>query len=156
MNDAGPVAIDHQRFGRIEVPEAEVIRFEGLPGFPEARRFGLLRHDRDSAVLWLVSLDRPDLAFVVTDPHQFFPDYDPKLEAKQLASVEATQRETVEVFSIATVREGAATLNLAAPLLIHGAKGRGVQLILDHGTYSTRQELPAVAMERPAAESTAP
>lgn len=144
MTEPQSISIEHQRFGRLEVPEADVLHFDGLPGFPDARRFALLRHDRESTFLWLVSLDRSDLSFVVTDPRQFFPDYAPKLGATDLASVAAEEVGQVEIFSIATIRDGAATLNLAAPLLVHAARGRGVQLILDQGGHSTRQALPKV------------
>ena len=138
------IAIDHQRFGRIEVPSGDVIHFDGLPGFADARRFALLRHDRTSTFLWLISLDHDDLAFVVTDPRQFFPDYDPALANAQLRLVDADDVRDVELFAMATIRDGDATLNLAAPLVVHAAAGKGAQLILEHGGRSTREPLPKV------------
>lgn len=134
--------VEHERFGPIEVVGSEVLRFEGIPGFPEADRFALLRHDRDSAFLWLVSLDVLDLAFAVADPRQFFPDYQPKLSPEQLASVDASGPEELELFAIATVREKSVTLNLAAPLLVNARAARGTQIVLADETWSTRTPLP--------------
>ncbi|MCP3983639.1 MAG: flagellar assembly protein FliW [bacterium] len=142
MSGADEVVIDHQRFGRLEIPADQVLAFDGLPGFDDARRFVLLRHDRDSAFLWLVSLDRSDLAFVVTNPQQFFPDYSPTLSRSQLDAVETQKPDGIELLAIATVRESGTTLNLAAPLLVNGTAGRGAQVILEQSHHSTRQSLP--------------
>ncbi len=60
-----------------EVPELHFA--SGLPGFPDARRFVLLRlGDETSPFSVLHSLDDGvDLEFVVTHPALFFPDYEP-------------------------------------------------------------------------------
>jgi flagellar assembly factor FliW len=147
LTAADLLRVEHQRFGPIEVGAGEVIRFEGLPGFPEAERFALLRHDRDSAFLWLVSLDVLDLAFAVADPRHFFPDYQPALSPDQLASVDASRPEELELFAIATVREEAVTLNLTAPLLVNARAARGTQVVLADEAYSTRTPLPMPQME---------
>lgn len=142
MSEAENVVIDHRRFGRLEVPVDQVLVFDGLPGFVDARRFVLLRHDRDSAFLWLVCLDRPDLAFVVTDPCQFFPDYVPKLGPSQLGAVEAEDAKGIELYAITTVREDSTTLNLTAPVLVNTRARRGAQVILDQSDHGTREPLP--------------
>ncbi|MCP5055592.1 MAG: flagellar assembly protein FliW [bacterium] len=142
MSGADDVTMDHQRFGRLEIPADQVLAFDGLPGFADVRRFALLRHDRDSAFLWLVSLDRADLAFVVTDPRQFFPEYAPDLSRSQLESIDAKTTEGIELYAIATVREAATTLNLAAPLLVNSQARRGAQVILERSHHATREPLP--------------
>jgi flagellar assembly factor FliW len=137
--------VEHERFGPIEVGAEEVLRFEGIPGFPEAERFALLRHDRDSAFLWLVSLDVVDLAFAVADPRQFFPDYRPELTPDHLASVEASRPGDIELFAIATIREGSVTLNLTAPVLVNARAARGTQVVLADAAYTTQTPLPTPA-----------
>ncbi len=151
MSETECVSIDHRRLGPIEVPAAEILAFEGMPGFPEVRRFALLRHDRESAFLWLVSLDFPDLAFVVTSPYQFFPDYDPRISGAQLAVLGAERAEQLEIYVIATLREGSITLNLAGPLVLHPEARRGAQIILEGPEYSTREPLPEVTKPEPPA-----
>jgi flagellar assembly factor FliW len=137
--------VEHERFGPIEVGTDEVLRFEGIPGFPEAERFALLRHDRDSAFLWMVSLDVCDLAFAVADPRQFFPDYRPVFTPDQLASVEASRPEEIELFAIATIREASVTLNLTAPVLVNARTARGTQVVLADGAYATQTPLPTLS-----------
>ena len=57
--------------------------------------------------------------------------------------MEADSADGLELYAIVTVREGGATLNLAAPLLVNAAAGRGAQVILDQGNHTTREPLPA-------------
>ncbi len=135
---------EHQRFGEIELRAEEVLHFDPLPGFPDARRFALMGHDRDSAFCWLVCIDRPELAFVVTHPWLLVPDYDPAVAPEHLAALDGKALEDLDLLVIVTLRDRAATLNLAAPLLVNRAAGRGRQVILE-GDHSTRAPLPAPA-----------
>ena len=142
MSGQDPRVLDHRRFGRLEIPETDVLHFEGLPGFPDTRHFALVAHDREGIFAWLVSLDDPTLAFVVSDPWQFYPDYEPSLPGTLLAQIGAKTREDVEVLVMVTVREGRPTLNLAAPLVLCAPARRGAQWILDDARLSARQPLP--------------
>jgi flagellar assembly factor FliW len=82
------------RFGELEIPEEATVVFpEGILGFPQFHRVSLLPHRPGSALRWLQSLDDPALAFLGTEPHLFFPDYqfeipDPDAEALGLTAVE--------------------------------------------------------------------
>ena len=85
------LVIETTRFGSLEVDASEAFRFGGMPGFPSADRFVLMQHDKQpdegSVFAWMISLEIPDLAFVVADPWQFFPDYRPPLEPRHLKSI---------------------------------------------------------------------
>lgn len=74
------ISFESRRVGKIEVSEAEVVTFEPLPGFPNRSRFVIMEHAEAAEMAWLVSLEDPDLAFVVAAPWTFFPNYDPPLE----------------------------------------------------------------------------
>jgi len=138
------VAIETRRFGRIEVEAEDVIRFEdGIPGFPEAHRYAVLEHSQESLFGWLVSLDQADLAFVITSPWHFFPDYDPPVEARHLRRLGVEREEDLEIVTLAILSDGAVRLNLAAPVLIHGRSKRGLQLVPERTRYSTREPIPA-------------
>lgn len=142
------VKIETQRFGTVEADPAEILHFEGLPGFPEARRFVLREHDKSSVFGWLVCADQ-ELAFVVTDPTQFFPEYRPELGAHHLSAVGAAEPGQLELLCIADVRNGAIHLNLAAPLLIHADSRRGAQVILETGDHPARAEVRPLQATKP-------
>lgn len=64
------------RFGTVNIADDRVITFQkGLLGFAECKRFCLLEPAEDACFFWLQSLEDPDLAFVVTDPMIFVPEY---------------------------------------------------------------------------------
>ncbi len=142
MSNEGQVVVESSRFGRIEVEDSDILRFSGLPGFPGAKRFVVMDHDRESTFVWLVSMDDPDLAFVVTDPWQFFPAYELEVEAADLKLLEAAIATDVDVLSIVSFHGEQITLNLAAPILVNAKARRGIQIILSRGDYSVREALP--------------
>jgi flagellar assembly factor FliW len=145
MTTSGRVAIESARFGAIELETSQLIHFDGLPGFPELRRLAVLQHDRESPFGWLLSLERPELAFPVTDPRQFFPDYRPVLEPGHLRALDAEPADELEWLVIGRIAEGSVSLNLAAPLVINPRSRRGLQAILEPGRFSIREPLPLPA-----------
>jgi flagellar assembly factor FliW len=142
MSDA-KLVIETTRFGSLEVEESEAFRFGGVPGFPEADRFVLMQHDTDSVFAWMICLDVPDLAFVVADPWQFFPDYRPPLEPRHLKSIGVETPEDFELVCLVSFHGGEAALNLAAPVLINARERRAAQVILEADDLSVREPIPA-------------
>jgi len=136
------LTIETRRFGTLEIPESDCIRFGGLPGFPDADRFVVMQHDEASVFAWMVSVEHPNLAFVVTDPWQFFPDYRPPIERPHLRQIGVESPEDFELLVLVSFRDEAVTLNLAAPVLINARGRKGVQLILDSSEYGVREEIP--------------
>lgn len=143
------LTIETTRFGRLEVDGAEAYRFGGMPGFPQADRFVLMQHDTGDVFAWMVSVEVPDLAFVVADPWQFFPDYRPPLEPRHLKQIDVEAAEDFELLCLVSFQEGEIALNLAAPILINAKERRGTQVILDAEDLSVRQVIPAPAEEAP-------
>jgi flagellar assembly factor FliW len=122
------------------VPADRVLTFpDGLVGLPAARRFALLESGRaGSPFRCLVSLDVPELGFVVCEPTALWPGYGADLPVPPGASPE-----DVAVLAIVTVprNPGEMTANLMAPLVIDCRARTGCQLVLDTGRYSTRHAL---------------
>jgi len=135
------IQMEHARFGTLEIREEEIYHFGGLPGFPGADRFALMRAQQASMFLWLVSLDFPDLGFAVMDPTDYFPDYLPQLSPEHLKAVDAKGVEEVDVLAIASVRPDEVVVNLAAPLVVNAEARLGRQVILEKGDYATRQPI---------------
>ena len=79
--------IESSRFGRVQIDPDTVIEFpEGLIGLGGSR-YALLARDPDTPFLWLQSLEDPALALPVTNPHQFFADFEVEMleeEAERL------------------------------------------------------------------------
>lgn len=146
------VEIVHRRVGDFRVPEEEIISIAYVPGFPNVHRFVLLEHSENSPFLWMACLDDLDLAFAVTEPGFFFPDYDPKFSQDELESIDVKSRDEAAVLAIANVSGPVPALNLAAPLLLNREACKAIQIPLPDDRYSTRQPLPVPA-EDPGAQT---
>ena len=117
------------RFGSLELDDEQVIEFpSGLIGLGGSR-YALVATDEDTPFRWLQSLEDPDLALPVTNPFLFFGDYAVKLSDADSARIGTDDPDAVDVW--VTVRAAAdaedVTVNLKAPIVVHG--GRGIQVI---------------------------
>jgi flagellar assembly factor FliW len=135
--------IETLRFGQIEVQQSLLVDLdEGLIGFPEERRFCILEDDRWGPMRWLQSVDRPDLAFLVVNPYEFFAGYEVLIEDDLAEEMALERPDDAAVLSLVSIQEeGELTANLLGPLVINSRTGRGVQLALNSDCYSTRHSL---------------
>jgi flagellar assembly factor FliW len=122
--------INTRRFGPLRVDADAVILFpSGLPGLEGCRRWTLMADQRNEAVAWLQSIDRPDLALALVSPTRFVPDYQACVGRRDLQSLGARTTAEVEVLAILGRTEQSLTVNLKAPLLIDPVRGIGRQVI---------------------------
>jgi flagellar assembly factor FliW len=131
-----------KHFGLIEIDEKGIINFpEGIPGFEEVKKFVLLGNaSQDNPFLWLQSVDRPDLAFVIIDPKIFNPDYIVDVDDSEVEILDIKDNEKVLVYAIVVIPEDPTkiTANLKAPVLINTMNNRGKQVTLEKGNYLIR------------------
>jgi len=120
----------------VEVPVIELTR--PLPGFPDARRFALVRLDEEGVLFGFRSIDGAGaldgaLEFVVVPPAPFHPDYAPVVGDDVVADLGIASADDVLVLVV--VRAGATlaetTVNLRAPLVLNTVNQRACQVILD-------------------------
>lgn len=144
-----PFQFESLRFGRIDAGEDEVICFDGLPGFPEARHFVFRDHDCGMGFGWMLCVDDPALAFVVADPAQLVRDYTPEIPRRSMRALGARNTSDLEVVVIATVSAQAVRLNLAAPIVVNRKTRRGLQVLLENGGDSSQALFDFRATARP-------
>lgn len=143
--------INTSRFGKVDVDETRIIRFDkGLLGFPKYRQYVLIEAGEDSYFWWLQSIELPDLAFVVTDPSMFVPTYKVPIRPEQMQAIGITGIEQAQVFVIVNKRENVLTGNLQGPLVVNVQDRVGEQLVLSDRRFTTRVplvELGATAVQ---------
>ena len=130
--------LQSSRFGELQVPAASVITVpSGLIGFPKHTLFVMLEHKWPFS--WLHSTEDPNLAFVVVDGSEFGPNFrlDPPLGDKD-SDIQSDDEYAILV--IVTVRPNAqdTTANLKAPVFVNLRNRRGVQVIYDDPSLTTR------------------
>ncbi len=136
------------RFGVIEIADDRVITFDqGLLGFPDRQRFCLLEPGEDACFFWLQSLDDPALAFVVTDPALFVPDYSVPIRKEQMESLALNSLDDAQVFVIVNKVDGFLTGNLQGPLVINTLQRRADQMVIAEKRWTTRHQLVKVETE---------
>jgi flagellar assembly factor FliW len=117
----------------------------GLPGFPDARRFVLVRiGDELSPFSVLRSLDGgSDVEFVVTHPGLFFPDYAPEIDDDTADRLELKSGDDALLLVIVTVTDpvAASTANLLGPIVVNRHTRAAAQAVLGASGYNTREVL---------------
>ena len=133
------------RFGTIEYTEEDLIAFaDGLIGFPAMTDFLLLHHKPESPFRWLQSLQEPAVAFLVTQPQGFVPEYLPEISDEDAARLKIDAEKPALLLTTAAIPKGEPkdmTLNLAAPIVINADARIGRQVVLDDNLYTVRHRV---------------
>ncbi len=129
------------RFGELSVPEDSLIVIPaGLIGFPRHTKFVMLDHKPPFS--WLHSVEDPHLAFVVVDGFEFANEVqlDPPWGDKDIDLVEGDE---YAILIVVTVRSDPrqTTANLKAPVFVNLKNRRGIQIIFDSPSLTTRYPL---------------
>jgi len=146
--------VQTSRFGTVQIAEDRVITFpRGLLGFQEQKRYCLLQPNDDACFFWLQSLENPDLAFVMTDPNLFVPEYAVPIRTEQMEDLRLEKLEDAQVFVIVNKVGEKLTGNLQGPLVVNTMAKIGEQMVLAEKRWTTRHEL--MAIESPARAASA-
>ena len=79
--------INTLRFGELEIEEQDVVRFaDGIPAFEDEHEFVVLPYEEGTPYMFLQSMMTPELAFLMTDPFVFFPEYSFELDDENMDS----------------------------------------------------------------------
>ncbi|QDP41280.1 flagellar assembly protein FliW [Radiobacillus deserti] len=136
--------IETYYFGELDVKDERVLSFEaGLPGFLDERQFVLLDLPDNPTFHVLQSVQTPEVAFIVTNPHLFYKDYEFVIEDKVVDILQIENEEQVSILSIVTLREpfSQSTINLQAPIVINTKQQVAKQVILNNEGFTTKHPL---------------
>ena len=133
------------RFGEVEVAEDKIVHFaDGIPAFEDEHEFVIVPYDEESPYVFLQSLETPDLAFLMTVPFVFFPDYEFEIDDENQGKLDLTRQEDMLIYTLITVNNGKVqdmTANLMAPVVLNTANMQARQLVLDKSSYTTKHRL---------------
>ena len=130
------------RFGTIDIEEEKIIKMPfGMLGFPDKKKFIILQHQENSPFFWYQSVDDPGLAFVITDPFLFIPDYKIDLEVtlkEMLWNGDGNDRD-LNLFIVVNIPRGMAhkmTGNFIGPILVNEKVYQAVQIVLSNSPFT--------------------
>jgi flagellar assembly factor FliW len=130
--------------GDIEIDNYQIFTFnQGIPGFLEETEFVILPLPEAEAFQVLQSIQTKELAFIITDPFQFFLDYDFQLEPQEIEKLQLQQVEDAAVYVLLTMSDSVEkiTANLQAPVIINTNQQLAKQVILMNTSYKTKHRL---------------
>ncbi len=121
--------IESTRFGLIDVDPQTVIEFPvPLAGFEQSLRFKLLHEESDRPIiLWLQSLDEPDVSFNLIDPAQLGLSYEVSLSDEEIALLKVDDPTSVTVLLLLGKENNALLPAPTAPILINTQARLGMQ-----------------------------
>ena len=134
-------------FGDLDInPDSIIVFDDGLPGFPQLRRFVILDMEEIKPFQYLQALpddDTPPIALYLINPFMVDPSYDFRLTDSDMEAIKSMNSTELTIYTVATIpadpRE--ATVNLMAPIVVNEKDRRGRQVILHDSKYSVRHPL---------------
>ncbi len=129
-------------FGEMELDEKAVVEFRApVLGFEGLRRFVILSDDEAGpGLMWLQSLERPEVCFILLDPEEIGLQYAPEISREDAKLLELEDAPVVRVVAVVPPNFKDTTVNLKSPILINPSRHWGAQVILD-ADYPIRMRL---------------
>lgn len=122
--------LETTRFGTVEIQADDILFFRyGLFGFEEQQQWVLLSDTNNSAVAWLQSMQRSDLAMPVISPRRFVSEYQVQLDERQISLLSLTREDQAYVLSIVSRNGQELTTNLRAPIVVNLDRRLGCQVV---------------------------
>ena len=127
-------------YGAVEYSPEDLITFsDGIFGFPKLTDYLLLRMGEgdDDSILLMLSVEDPNVVFVLINPFFLCPDYSPSLAPQELDCLDVKDSGDLSYYVICVVRDEYLenTVNLKCPVAINPQTRCGIQLILENGSY---------------------
>ncbi|MBB6447284.1 flagellar assembly protein FliW [Bacillus benzoevorans] len=136
--------------GKQEIAAEDIIHFEsGIPGFLHEKEFCILPMT-DTPFYVMQSIQTTEVAFIIMEPFQIFPDYEFDLPDELLAGLNFRSDQDLAVFVILTVQEpfNKTTANLQAPIILNQANKKAKQYIINQSLYTTKHLIIQPSVEQ--------
>lgn len=141
-----------KNFGTIELDETKKIVFEkGIPGFRDLHNYIFVEdQEEDSIFAYLQCIEDGRVSFIITNPYVFDKNYFVNIKEEYVAQLGGGTSEDYSILSIVTIADTfeTATINFVAPLIINNETKKGMQIILENTSYTTRHNLMDLINER--------
>lgn len=136
--------IETKYLGEQEITNQKLLSFPlGLPGFQEEKSFVLLDIPGNGVLQLLQSVQSPMLAFIVTNPHMFYKEYNFSLDTPTIDTLKINEEKDIVILSIMTIHEpfDQSTINLKAPIIMNAKEKIGKQVILNQNDYPLKANI---------------
>ncbi len=133
------------RFGELDIDDKRIVHFkDGIPAFEDEHEFIILPYDEESPYYFMQSLKTPELAFLMTVPFLFFPNYAFEIDDESIAELDIKPTDKLAYYALVTIPNYSIrymTANLLAPIVLNTKNMCAKQLVLDKSDYTTKERL---------------
>lgn len=134
--------INTRDFGIVEVEDDAIYEFdEGLYGFEDVKRFAIFAKDFDDiSFLYLQAIDSIVPCFLVFEPWELHPDYQPSLTKEDMDLCQVDNIEDLIFLVIASVPSTIENLsiNIKSPVVLNPKTRKARQVILQNPDYTVK------------------
>jgi len=132
-----------ERFGALEYEDAAALQFpKGLPGFDERRHFVLVEQAGLAPLVFLQSLETPELCFLALPVQVVDANYDASVAPDDLETLAIDPSDQPLCLTLlAAAENGRLTANLLAPVVINPRTRIAVQAVRSDMRYSHQHAL---------------
>ena len=140
------------RFGTFTLVEDNIFTMPfGMLGFSDKKLFIILQHKENSPFYWYQSVDDPSLAFVITSPFLFMPDYEVDIEdiLTEMTLDEKPEKSVLELYVVVNIPKGSPekmTANLIGPILLNNKTHQAWQVVISNSPYT--HNFPLIAQNQ--------
>jgi len=136
--------VETKYFGLLDYEEDAVLHFPaGLPGFESETRFLLIDHPRTKPLVHMQSMRDPGLCFLTLPAQTVEPQYQFTIGAEERAMLGLAEGyepvlggDILCLVMLTLLPDQAPTTNLLAPVVIHLANHKAVQVVQSDSRYS--------------------
>ena len=135
-------------FGPVSYADDAVVEFpRGLPGFDERQEFVAIQKPDTAPLVFLQSLNNPELCFVTLPILAVDPGYRLQVSDEDLKTIGLPARHRLRIgadtmcLAVVSVRETGPTANLLAPVVVNLNSHKAVQAVSADGGYSHQHVL---------------
>ena len=136
--------INTRDFGVVQVEDDAVYEFDdGLYGFEDDKRFAIFEQSFDDvSFLYLQSMDNIIPCFLVFEPWDLHPDYQPVLTKEDMAICQVNNTEDLIFLVIASVPTSIEemSINIKSPVVLNPKTRKARQVILQNPDYTVKYQ----------------
>ena len=144
MSDDAEIVVRSDLLGDLNVRSTDLLHFPaGMLGFPECRRFALLRGGRDG-LFWLQSMEYSALVFLLVDPFAIEENYSFDVQPAQIAELGPGESSDIGLLAVVTLPANQGqlpTVNLQGPLVINFKTRYAKQVVSGDDQHAVRRPL---------------
>ncbi|MGI6751296.1 MAG: flagellar assembly protein FliW [Anaerovoracaceae bacterium] len=136
--------INTKDFGIVQVEDDAIYQFDdGLYGFEDVKRFAIFAQTFDDvSFLYLQAIDETSPSFLVFEPWEMHPDYQPSLTDEDMRLCQVEDIEQLIFLVIANIPSSIdeMSINIKSPVVLNPKTRKGRQVILQNPDYTIRYQ----------------